>query len=288
MRRDILLVLTASLLTGAGVFVAMWLTGRAPVRSESSDPSTAATAEEVKRLRQEMDQIQALLREEPPDGLKVVVTERKNIPSRMPVRYADYLHPGHPDCVFDPKDASPGGFMSWRFFAGSRGDPRPESTVFLLATQPDAIPSMMDDLAALDPELVRRLKATRAGCLLGGGRMAALDLKPGDRLKLTGFSHAGIELELEIVGTLPGEKYAGMGIMNDEYLTASFDAYQKKTGTAHPQAANSLNVAWLRVPNRAAFERVKQAVEGSKALADPPVTCRLARSLPMSLLPESP
>jgi hypothetical protein len=290
MRRDILLVCSAALLTGAVTFAAVWLAGRVD-RAPSAGPAIDAQTEEIKRLRHDVEQVQLLLREEAlPSGLKLVVVHKSDIPSQLPVRYANYLRPGHPDCVLDPKDVGPRDFMSWRLFLGTRdpSNPAPRTTVFLIATQVDAIPSMMDKLDAIDPQLIDRLKATPNGCLLGDKKMAELDLTSDSILKLEGVNYPDIRLELKVVGTLPAGLYPNLGVMNDEFLTASFDAYQRKTGAAHPQGANSLSRVWLRVPNRAAYERVKRTVEGAGALSAPPVACKIADPLLWTMFSEYP
>jgi putative ABC transport system permease protein len=283
-RRDFYLAALVSLLTGSLLLVGFWLVRRA----EDTPTRLDAQAEEIRQLHRELRTFQESFVEQPvPGGIKLTVIERDALPSRLPERYANYLNPARPDCLLDRKDVGPRDFMALRYYGGfAGGQVNRQNVVFLIATEPDAITAMMDGLAGLDPELVRRLKDRRAGCLLGRKQMEAINRRAGERLSLTGLSHQGIDLDLEIVGLLPGERYDRTGIMNAEYLTASLAAYEKKTGARHPLADKSLNAVWLRVPNRAAFERVKRLVEGSKVLSNPAITCRLSSSLPWALLPD--
>jgi putative ABC transport system permease protein len=284
--RKVLLAGGVSLLTGLA-FLGGWCL---PHRGEGTASQTDVQVEELARLRREIRTLREVLDGQPavPGGVKLTIAQKDVLPSQMPERYADYLNPAHPDCILDRKDLGDGDFMAWHFYGGGRRDGpfTSANTVFLIATDPAAAAAMMDGLDRLDPDLVRRLKANRTGCLLGRKKLEALNLQPKDHLFLTGLSHQGIDLELEVLGQLPGERYEQAGLMNAEYLTESLAAYQRKMGAAHPLAGKSLNLVWLRVPSRAAFERVKRAVEHSPLLSQPRVSCRLADSLPYALLPE--
>jgi hypothetical protein len=284
LHRKVILIVGVFLLTGLA-FLGGWVLSR----KGQDAPLSTAQAEELGQLRREVQRLREVLGEQPaiPGGIKLAVTEKDVLPSRMPARYADYLNPAHPDCILDRNDVGVADFAVWHFYAGHRsGEISKESVVFLIATDPVAAAGMMDGLEGLDLDLARRLKSNRTGCLLGRKKLEALNLKPSDRLRLTGRNHPGVDLELEVMGMLPGKGYEQMGLMNAEYLTAALEAHRRKTGEADTSAGRSLNLVWLRVPNRTAFERVKRTVEDSPLLSQPRVTCRLADSLPFALLPE--
>jgi hypothetical protein len=283
--RNVILVFGVFLLTGLA-FLGGWVLSR----KEQGTPPSTAQAEELAQLRREVQGLREVLGEQPstPGGIRLAVTEKAVVPSRMPARYADYLNPAHPDCILDRKDVGAADFAVWHFYAGQRGgESSKESMVFLIATDPVASVGMMDGLDGLNMDLVRQFKVNRTGCLLGRKKLEALNLKPNDRLHLTGLNHQGVDLELEVMGILPGKGYEQMGLMNAEYLTAALEARRRKTGEADTSAGRSLNIVWLRVPNRAAFERVKRTVEDSPLLSQPRVICRMADSLPFALLPEA-
>jgi len=279
-RGVIVLVCFASLLAGVALVFGIW-TSRVVDRLGQLEATVESQADEITRLRQRLGEDAAR------GGLKLVISERDTVPSRMPLRYANYLNPKSRDCVLDSKDVRPEDFMSWRFYGGTReAQPRTrENTVFFIATEADAIRSMMEGLGDLDVGLVHRLRTTRTGCLLGRKKLESLKLQVGDRFLLAGLSHKEIDLEFEVLGELPGERYENTGIMNPEYLDASLAAYERKNGKKHP-FADSLNLVWLRVRDWAAFERVKRTVESSPLLAAPHLTCHPPESLPWALLPD--
>src|SRR5262245_11113186 len=81
------------------------------------------------------------------NNFKVIVTERWQIPSRMPWAYAATLREG---AAREADDVRPDDWMTWQFYGGSfESDPAKrsiENTVVAIATQPDKVPTMMDEL----------------------------------------------------------------------------------------------------------------------------------------------
>src|SRR4051794_35577609 len=50
--------------------------------------------------------------------LKLIITEKWQVPSQMPLTHAKYLDPQSPYFILDPKDVGPNDFMTWSFYGG--------------------------------------------------------------------------------------------------------------------------------------------------------------------------
>lgn len=212
--------------------------------------------------------------------LKLIVTERWQLPSHMPMTHADYLNPGSPKFILDLADVGPNDYMTWSFYGGTL-DPTKmtrENVIFFFAMNPKHIRAMMEDLGNLDPALIAALENNRIGCLLGRERMQDLNKRVGERFKVTSINYKGIDLEFEIVGMLPEGRYNQSAIMNDSYFHSEIDRYAQRTGKKHPYDGKRLNLIWLRVKDRPTFERVGAEIENSPYFADRPVKCETASS----------
>lgn len=222
-------------------------------------------------------------------NLKAIVSERWQIPSQMPFSYVDALSEGAPrnegDHKVDPKDA-----MSWSFYGGStEKDLRVatrESFLFAFALKPSSLLTMMDELDSLQGQqktefeaVVTKLEENRRGIIVGKDRLNALEKNVGDTIKLFGLNYKGIDLEFEIVGLFPPGRYDNSAAMNRDYLVAALDAYPAAHGgKPHPLASKSLNLVWLRVKDRAEFEKVSGQILSSPSFSSPAVKVETASS----------
>src|SRR5205807_3390014 len=111
-----------------------------------------------------------------------------------------------------------------------------ENIIFFFAMDTEKLPTMMDDLENLDPQVVKELKQTKDGCLLGRKKLEVLKKDVGDRFSLTSMNYKGIDLEFKIVGVFPPGRYDESAAMNREYLNDALDQYYRKKGTKHPLA----------------------------------------------------
>ena len=212
--------------------------------------------------------------------LKLIITERWQLPSQVPPTHADYLNPESPKFILDPRDVGPNDFMFWSFYGGTTdpGKMTRESMIFFFVMEAKHIRTMMDDLSDFDPKLVEKLENTRIGCLVGKERLANLNRRVGDRFTVTSINYKDIDLEFEIVGALPEGRYNQSAIMNARYFFEELDRYKRTRGQPHPLAEKSLNLIWLRVPDRETFERVGNTIESSPYFADRPVKVETASS----------
>lgn len=213
------------------------------------------------------------------EDVKLIVTEKWQLPSQLPMTHADMLNPKHSNFLpslrgkYGEKD-----FMTWSFYGGTL-DPKKmtrDNTVFFFCMEPEHIKPMMDDLQDLDEKLVDKLKANRQGALLGVDRLKTIKKEVGDTIKLTSFNYKGIDLELTIVGILPEGRWSSGGIMNVEYFYKALDDYKHQNKKAHEMDSKRLNLIWLRVRDQKTFSEVAEIIENDPALKDRPVKCETA------------
>jgi putative ABC transport system permease protein len=212
--------------------------------------------------------------------LKLIVTERWQVPSLMPLAHGDYLNPESPNFILDKNDVGPDDFMTWSFYGGTTdpGKLTRDSIVFFFVMNPRHIIPMMDDLGHLDPALVDKMEKNRIGCLMGKDKMKAINKRVGERFRLTSINFKGIDLEFEIVGELPEGRYNPMAIMNESYFNGEIDRYNRTHPLKHPLDDKRLNLIWLRVKDRPTFEKVGAEIENSSRFANRPVKCETASS----------
>src|SRR6266404_2402045 len=90
-------------------------------------------------------------------NFKVIVTERWQIPSRMPYSYAATLREG---AAQSPDDIRPRDWCTWQFFGGSL-DPKNrtrENSLIFICIQPEKIATMVDELEDLQGAKKARLR----------------------------------------------------------------------------------------------------------------------------------
>lgn len=232
-----------------------------------------------------LDFLQAATTEKEKD-LKAIITERWQIPSRMPFAYASQLAEGG---ARNPGDVRPTDSMTWQFYGGSLDKDKLErdNLLFAISLEPRKLETMMDDLDKLQGqektdfhEVVLKLQDNKRGIILGRDRLASLKKKIGDKFTLYGLNYKDIDLEFEIVGKFPeGGRYDQSAVINRDYLNDALDAYPRShAGKQHPMADRSLALFWIRVNSKADFERIAQQISTSPAFTNPAVKCETAAS----------
>jgi putative ABC transport system permease protein len=221
------------------------------------------------------------------NNFKVIVTERWQVPSRMPWAYAASLSEG---AARNPGDVRPDDWMTWQFYGGSlESDLSKRSTenmMVCIAMQPDKIATMMDELEDLKGarrerllQAVEKLKQNRSGVIAGVSLLSRVNKRVGDRIKLTSFNYRGIDLELEIVASFPeGTRHDTTAVMNADYFNAAFDDYKAKNRKPHPMAERNLALVWLRVKDKAQFEQLSAQIMNSPLYSSPAVKCETQSS----------
>lgn len=199
-------------------------------------------------------------------NFKVIMTEKFSIPSMMP--------PGHVEVLkrlIDklPPDQRPGpdDLMTWAFTAGTTDptNPRPENGMFMLTLEPKKLLTMMEGMGPNDltpaeyegmAELIRLMEEDPRRIIVSQIRLDKMGLSVGQKIKLYGLNYKDVVFECEIIGTLPENKYDGLAFMNRDYLVRQIDAYEREKRQRHPLAEKSINLIWLKVPNKAAYEQL--------------------------------
>ena len=218
----------------------------------------------------------------------VIMSEKFGMPSRMPPGYEHQLKAVIREKVppeHQPKDVDK-NFMTWSFVFGSteKDKPTPETGMFLFALDPEAIRHEMLSEYEMDrkglgeegwAELTRVLdevQKDRRNVVVGQDRLQMLNKKVGDEIKLYGLSHRDLEFEFRIVGAFPaGGRLGGAAAMRYDYLVAKMDDYKTRTGKDHPQADRSLNLVWVRMPSKAAYQQLAAVVNDTKTFNNPAV-----------------
>ena len=217
-------------------------------------------------------------------NFKAIVTERWRIPSQMPFTYAAALEQG---AAREPTDVRPDDSMTWTFVGGSL-DPKQrtrENSMFMMALEPKKLLTMMDDLDTLQgpakvafEKVVKKLEENRQGLIVGRDVLQRIKKKVGERITITSFNYKDIEFEFEIVGLYPDGRYDQSAAMNRDYFLLAMDQYKTKNKKAHPAAEKCLNLVWLKVPNKEAFDKVSQQILTSPAFTLPTVKVETASS----------
>jgi putative ABC transport system permease protein len=225
--------------------------------------------------------------------LKIIVTYKWSVPSMIPMTHAEYLDPASPKFLTGLVDDSgkkmytPNDFMLWSFFVGT-SDPtkmNPDNTMFFFVMEPDQIIPMMDDMQDLDPKLIEAIKKSPQACLMGTDKLKALNKRVGERVTMTCMNFKGLEdLEFDIVGVFPDGRYNASAIMRLDYFNNAFDKYTRQQKKAHELAHKRLSLIWIRVGDRAMFDKIGTIVEDAPQFNDYPVKIETASSLVGSFL----
>lgn len=230
-------------------------------------------------------------------NLKAIVTEKYQLPSQMPIAYVNSLAEGAPRKEGDYRVNPDKDAMLWAFYGGTL-DPNKktrENIVFFFAMEPQKLismdargnfNSMMEDIDQVSDADKRQLAAACEEMIrypnkvvMGPSRLASLNKKVGERIKVTSMNYKDIDLEFEILGELPGGRYELSAVMNYSYLEQALEKYKRDNkGVEHPMAQRTLALMWLRVPDTATFERVAQQITSSPMYKSPAVKCETASS----------
>jgi putative ABC transport system permease protein len=217
--------------------------------------------------------------------VKVIVTEKFQVPSQMPPSYEAKLADAAADL--------PGGLaadrvndtMSWSFVACAT-DPDPtkwslDNILVFFVMRPPALLSMMDeiqlkDLTPENQEMMQKnvaaMQSNIQGIIVGVNKLRAINKKVGERIKVVGLNYKDLDFEVEIVGTFPaGSRYDDNAILNTDYFYRSLDAYERAKGKRHPLADRSLNLYWVRFPNQEGFERYADVISQPSQFSSPAV-----------------
>lgn len=209
-------------------------------------------------------------------NFKAILTHKTVIPSQMPPKHYDTFkrlateelpkeyakrYPNEPPLKVREQD-----MISWAFVGGTT-DPknmRPDNVLFMFCLEPEKIISMMDgldDLTGAEKEQLeagcRAMAADTQAIVVSKSRLKKLGKQVGDEIKLTGLNYPKMEFKFRIIGTLPDGKYEGVGFMNKAYL----DAQLKNMPADYVMQDKAVNLIWVKLPNRKAFDVLNELVD---------------------------
>ncbi|MFO0934918.1 MAG: ABC transporter permease [Gemmataceae bacterium] len=224
-------------------------------------------------------------------NFKVIMTEKYSIPSQMPPAYERRMT----DLIMAlPPDMRPvngtDDIMTWSFVGATTDpeNPRPENAIFFFCLEPKKILTMMDSLERKDlnpkelaqmEENVRKMTEDPQAIIISPTKLAKMNLRVGERIKASGIFPKDVTFEFTIVGTLPDGKFEGTSMMNKEYLLRQIDSYQRANNKPHPLAGKCLNLLWVRLPNKPAFERLAAQANDPRNFSGPEVKLETASAL---------
>jgi len=177
-----------------------------------------------------------LLMTEKAKDFKMIVTERLQVPSQMPLAYQAPLE----------SEVAKEDSMTWSFYGGFTDKEKKtfENIIFFFVMDPTKLKTMMDELESLDQKYVDAMVNNRKGCIIGKDRLKKMNKQIGDRFTVTSLNYKDIDLEFEIVGTFPDHpRYNQSAVMNREYLYEALEQYnQKNRPKRHPMSDKQLNL----------------------------------------------
>lgn len=211
--------------------------------------------------------------QEKESNLKAIITERNQIPSQMKPSHEAELKALIAE--LPEKNRPRNGdddIMTWAFVGGTL-DPKnrtPQNSLFLFCMEPKKVLTMMDGLDDLTGEQMSQLKKAidlmeedQTRIVVGKERLAQLNKKVGDQIELTSFNYKDIVFKLKIVAVFPEGRYDQSCVMHRDYLKRQLEAYRGEKGQEHPLSDKSLNLIWLRMPDKQSFEMLAEKVNSS-------------------------
>jgi putative ABC transport system permease protein len=157
--------------------------------------------------------------------------------------------------------------------------------------EPRKVLTMMDGLDELNPEQLEDLKIAIdkmeknvKAIVVGKERLRIINKRVGDKIKITSINYQDLEFEFEIIAEFPEGRYDQSAVMHRDYLTNAMKAYERSHNGPHPQANNCLNLIWVRLPNKEAFERMAAVVNEPGKFSSPAVKMETASSAINSFL----
>ena len=157
-----------------------------------------------------------------------------------------------------------------------------DNFIFFIASEPEKVPTMMDELDQLGPadlahlnKAVEKVRTQRNAVVIGMDQLKRMNKKIGDRIKVFGMIFKDIDLEFEIVDTFPAAalRYSQTSVMNIDYLFSALEDYKYKNKKEHAQGSEPVAFMMLKVAKREDYERLSAQVVDSPLFTSPAVRC---------------
>jgi putative ABC transport system permease protein len=171
---------------------------------------------------------------------RLMVTERWEVPSRIPARYVPIL--ARMDGVDD--------WTTWSCYPCYCHESRQVSQqAFGVATRPDNLIAMHAGLARLDAAAVATLQERKSGAIVAADVAQDLGCKIGQPLTLFSAVNPRESLRLEVVGVAPTGEYPRMVFFRQDY-------FESATGNK-----DTVDIMWLRMRDEETAQRVAISVQ---------------------------
>jgi putative ABC transport system permease protein len=231
--------------------------------------------------------IQSLMTEK--EGAQLaLMTEKFGIPSTLKPGYVSQLKSimnEKMSAANRPDDVNK-NVMTWSFIGGTLNLEKrtPENALVMFALDPDAIANeMMAEQGLSREELgdkvwqdvlqaVELVKLDKRNIVVGEERLKVLGKKVGDEIVFYPFNYVDIQFECKIVGALPsGTRVDQAGAIRFDYLVAKLNQYENDKKKPHPVADRCVNLIWVRLKSKAAFQELAAIVNNPSEFASPAV-----------------
>jgi putative ABC transport system permease protein len=114
--------------------------------------------------------------------------------------------------------------------------------------------------------VVEVVKEDKRHVVIGEDRLKIMNKRVGDTITVYSTNYPGVSFECIIVGAFPaGGRMGGAAAMRYDYLLSLLDEYEKANGKKHPNADRCLNLVWVRMPSKAAYEKLAGKVNNNTA-----------------------
>lgn len=184
-------------------------------------------------------------------------------------------------------------FMTWTF-VGATLDPEKrtkENSFFLFALDPKAVSNGMMDGQGLSKEalgeegwneilaVVEVMNESNGHIVVGEDRLKIWNKQVGDSVEFVSTNYTDLKFNCKIVGAFPSNsRLANAAAMRYDYLQLNIDEYRAKNGKDHPLAEASINLIWVRMPSKPAFETLSSMVNDGGVFNSPAAKMELFSS----------
>lgn len=237
----------------------------------------------------------ALVTQEREDNLQVIMTEKYSIPSLMPRAYANQLRSiimEDLDPQYRPNNIDD-NFMTWSFVGGTLdiNNRTPENSLFFFALNPDSVLTMMNDQGLNKEDLGEKgyqelvnaidlVKQDKRNIIVGQDRLDMLGVQVGDKITFYSVNYPDIVFDMNIVATFPSEsRYGKSAAMQADYLFDKIDEAVRPGGIGFSNKSaydKHINLIWVRLQNRQAYEQLAAIVNNPRTFASPAVKLETA------------
>jgi putative ABC transport system permease protein len=180
--------------------------------------------------------------------VKLIVSERWVMPSRIPISVVDEL--SRLEGVED--------WTTWNVYRGYFDESRQKSHEGLgIATRVDNLKQMHTGMEAVPDSVLAAMRREKNAVLMGASIMESMGWKVGQQFTFLSASHPGKNLPLKIVGVLPPGEWPRNFFFRQDY-------FEEGTGDK-----DTINCVWLRARSPRAAQELATAIQAQRGKRQP-------------------